>query len=102
MKKMNLVELLKDKGFAAAAYENVSKKHVVLTKTFEKDVEVVWHGTMHTTLMVSVFVNLESGICHADFCKDGSIRYKDRWYYTIGKHTFNAIADTVKNAGFEF
>ena len=101
MKKLTLVELLKDKGFATSTYEKVSREHVVLTKTFEKDVEVVWHGTMHTTLTVKVFVNIESGICHADFIKDGSICYKDRWYDTIGKRTFNAIADTVRNAGFE-
>ena len=41
-----------------------------------------------------------SGICRADFRKDSRNPYKSRWYDTIGKRTFNAISETVRNAGF--
>lgn len=101
MKKMTVVEMLKSEGFVSSTIEGIQREHVFLTKTFEKDVEVVWHGTMKTTLKVDVFVNIESGICHATFYKDAHRAYKDRWYDTIGKRTFNAISETVKNAGFE-
>ena len=47
-----------------------------------------------------LFVNLRSGICRADFCKGSRDPYKSRWYDTIGKRTFNAISETVRNAGF--
>ena len=47
-----------------------------------------------------MFINRKSGICHVAFYKD-SREIKSRWYDTIGKRTYNAIAETVKNAGFE-
>lgn len=49
-----------------------------------------------------MFVNLETGVCRAWFYSDGRRdAYKERWYSTLGKRTYNAIAETVKNAGFE-
>ena len=103
MKKMTLVEMLKNEGYAEAAYENpyFDRECLILTKTYEKDVKVCWYGTMRTSLKVDVFVNLTSGICRATFFKDSSPAYKDRWYDTTGKRTFNAISETIKNAGFK-
>ena len=45
------------------------------------------------------FVNRNSGICHVSYQKDGR-EYKDRWYDTIGKRTYNAIVETARCAGY--
>lgn len=104
--KNTLVDLLKGKGFTESELtdgklEGVSCEHSFLTLSLEKDVEVAWYGTRSTSLKVDVFVNLASGICRVDFFKDAGRAFKSRWYDTIGKRTYNAIAETVKNAGFE-
>lgn len=103
MKKMTLVEMLKNEGYTetACGIPFSDRDCMMLTKSYEKDVEVCFHGTVSTSLKVDVFVNRTSGICRVDFYKDSNRVYKSRWYDTIGKRTFNAIADTVKNAGFE-
>lgn len=100
--KNTLVDLLKGKGFTEGKLEGVSCEHSFLTLSTEKDVEVAWYGTRSTSLKVDVFVNLASGICRVDFFKDAGRAFKSRWYDTTGKRTYNAIAETVKNAGFEF
>ena len=99
--KNTLVDLLKGKGFTDGKLEGVSCEHSFLTLSLEKDVEVAWYGTRSTSLKVVVFVNLASGICRVDFFKDAGRAFKSRWYDTTGKRTYNAIAETVKNAGFE-
>lgn len=99
--KNTLVDLLKDKGFTDGKLEGVSCEHSFLALSLEKDVEVAWYGTRSTSLKVDVFVNLASGICRVDFFKDAGRAFKSRWYDTTGKRTYNAIAETVKNAGFE-
>ena len=99
--KNTLVDLLKGKGFTEGKLEGVSCEHSFLTLSTEKDVEVAWYGTRSTSLKVDVFVNLASGICRVDFYKDSGRAYKTRWYDTTGKRTYNAIAATVVNAGFE-
>lgn len=99
--KNELLHLLKIKGFSEGKLEGVSCNHSFLTLSLEKDVEVVWYGTMRAVLKVDVFVNLDAGICRVDFYKDANRAYKSRWYNTIGRRTYNAIADTIRNAGFE-
>lgn len=98
MKKV-LVDMLKEAGFVESKLDGVNCQHSVLTLRAERDVEVLWYGLMRTSLEVEVFVNLGSGICRVDFRKDGR-SFKSRWYDTVGKRTYNAIAETVKNAGF--
>ena len=61
-----------------------------------------WYGEHTSTLEVKLFVNLEAGVCRVWFYSDGRRgAYKERWYSTLGKRTYNAIAETIKNAGFE-
>lgn len=74
MKKLTIVEMLKDAGYA------------------ESQNPEMYSGCEH--------VILSSGICRADFRKNSRSPYKSRWYDTIGKRTFNAISETVRNAGF--
>ena len=38
-------------------------------------------------------------ICHVSYQKDGR-EYKDRWYDTVGKRTYNAIVETARCAGY--
>ena len=77
-------------------------EHTLLSKKYEKQVQTCWYGEHTSTLEVKLFVNLETGVCRVWFCSDGRRdAYKERWYSTLGKRTYNAIAETVKNAGFE-
>ncbi len=104
--KNTLVDLLKAKGFVEGRMndirlEYVTCHHTFLTLSLEKDVEVAWFGTLSTSLKVDVFVNLDSGICRVDFYKDSDRAFKNRWYDTIGKRTFNAILAIIQNAGSE-
>ena len=97
-----LVDMLKAQGFVASQDPDFVCDHVMLSKKYEKQVVVCWQGERTATLEVRLFVNLESGICRVWFCADGRRdAYKERWYSTLGKRTYNAIAETVKNAGFE-
>lgn len=102
MKKLTIAEMLKDAGYAESQNPEIyaACEHVILSKTYEKEVETCWYGKQKSTLTVELFVNLSSGICRADFYKGGRSPYKSRWYDTIGKRTYNAISDTIRNAGF--
>lgn len=97
-----LVDMLMAHGFVASQDSDISCEHVMLSKKYEKQVSVCWFGEQTSTMEVRLFVNLESGICRVWF-SDGRRggAYKDRWYSTLGKRTYNAIAETIRNAGFE-
>lgn len=82
-----LVDMLNAQGFIAAQSMEFACEHTLLSKKYEKQVQTCWYGEQTSTLEVKLFVNLEA--------------YKERWYSTLGKRTYNAIAETVKNAGFE-
>ena len=101
--KANLIDLLNGNGFTEKPAENEilqSCNGLILQREWSKETEVVWYGKRTETFSVQVFINRKSGICHVAFYKD-SREIKSRWYETIGKRTYNAIAETVKNAGFE-
>lgn len=97
-----LVDMLKAQGFTAAQSMEFTCEHTLLSKKYEKQVQTCWYGERTSTLEVKLFVNLEAGVCRVWFHSDGRRdAYKERWYSTLGKRTYNAIAETVKNAGFE-
>lgn len=97
-----LVDMLKAQGFIAAQSTEFACEHTLLSKKYEKRVQTCWYGEHTSTLDVKLFVNLENGVCRVWFYSDGRRdAYKERWYSTLGKRTYNAIAETVKNAGFE-
>lgn len=101
--KANLIDLLNGSGFTEKPAEKEilqSCNGMVLQREWSKEIDVVWYGKRTEAFSVQVFINRKSGICHVSFFKDGTER-KSRWYDTIGKRTYNAIAETVKNAGFE-
>lgn len=100
--KTNLIDLLTGTGFTEKPVENEILQDcngLILQREWSKETEVVWYGKRTTTFSVQVFINRKSSICHAAFSKDGR-EIKSRWYDTIGKRTYNAIAETVKNSGF--
>lgn len=107
MKKNNaLIQLLKDNGFVLDPAGDPHKRAghdgcFCLRRDWEKVEEVVWYGPQKFTYTVLVFVNEGSGICEVFYRKDGTL-YKNRWYDTIGKRTYNAIVETVRCAGFQF
>lgn len=97
-----LVDMLKAQGFTSAQSMEFACEHTLLSKKYEKQVQTCWCGERTSTLEVKLFVNLEAGICRVWFYSDGRRdAYKERWYSTLGKRTYNAIAETIKNAGFE-
>jgi hypothetical protein len=96
-----LVDMLKAQGFTAAQSMEFACEHTLLSKKYEKQVQTCWYGEHTSTLEVKLFVNLETGVCRVWFYSDGRREaYKERWYSTLGKRTYNAIAETIKNAGF--
>lgn len=97
-----LVDMLKAQGFTAAQSMEFACEHTLLSKEYEKQVRTCWYGERTSTLEVKLFVNLEAGVCRVWFYSDGRRdAYKERWYSTLGKRTYNAIAETIENAGFE-
>lgn len=101
-KTATLAELLTENGFTAEQH-NETETLKFYTRTFEKEVEVAWHGTMKSTLTVSIAIQPDAGWCRATFYKDGRAPYKSKEYGigTTTRRTFNAIAATIQNAGFE-
>lgn len=99
-----LIDLLKENGFSERPIEAELLKRcngLMLQREWSKEIEVAWYGKQIQTYRVRVFVNQDSSICHVAYAKDGLV-YKDRWYDTIGKRTYNAIVETARCAGYEF
>ena len=97
-----LVDMLKAQGFTTTQSPEFACEHEMLSKKYEKQVQTCWYGERTSTLEVELFVNLEAGVCRVGFYSDGRREaYKERWYSTLGKRTYNAIVETVKNAGCE-
>lgn len=100
--KANLIEMLKAQGFSEVESKNETIQQcngVILQRDWSRDVEVAFHGSYLETYTGRVFVNRNSGICHVSYQKDGR-EYKDRWYDTVGKRTYNAIVETARCAGY--
>ena len=98
--KNNLVELLKARGFVEAPYK-AEATGIMLRRSWEKEVEVAWEGKRTSHYSVEVYVVEATGRCRVTYYS-WSRPVKDRWYETIGKRTYNAIAETVHIAGYEF
>ena len=107
MKKFELVEALKGKGFVEQPNEADTLRRCsgrswsVLQRTWAKEIDVAWYGKRTATYEIRVFVNLDSGICHVIYLQNDR-EYKSRWYDTIGKRTYNAMVETARCAGYEF
>ncbi len=102
MKKV-LVEMLKEKGFVEQPIENEILKDcdgLILQREWSKEIDVAWYGKRTQAYSVRVFINQNSSICHVAYATNGRV-YKERWYDTIGKRTYNAIVETARCAGYE-
>lgn len=97
--KYALAEMLKAHNFIEGQFND--EETAFFTKTYEKDTQTCWHGTVKSTLKVDITISQNGEWCRATFYKDSYQAYKSRTYLNIGKRTFNAIAETIKNAGFE-
>lgn len=105
-KNTALIQLLKDHGFVLDPTGDPHNRAghddcFCLRRDWEKVEDVVWYGPQKFTYTVLVFVNEGSGICEVFYQKDGRT-YKNRWYDTLGKRTYNAIVETARCAGFAF
>lgn len=100
-KTATLAELLTENSFTVERH-NETETIQFYTRAFEKEVETAWHGTMKITLEVSIVINPTAGWCRATFYKNSKVPYKSKEYDAFSaKRTFNAIAATIQNAGFE-
>ena len=100
--KANLIEMLKAQGFSEVESKSETIQKcigAILQRDWAKEIEAAFYGVRVETYAVRVFVNRNSGICHVSYQKDGR-EYKDRWYDTIGKRTYNAIVETARCAGY--
>lgn len=100
--KANLIEMLKAQGFSEVESKSETIQQcngAILQRDWTKEIEVAFYGVRVETYAVLVFVNRNSGICHVSYQKDGR-EYKDRWYDTVGKRTYNAIVETARCAGY--
>lgn len=99
-----LIDMLKEKGFTELPVEDELLQHcngLILQREIQKDIEAAFYGVRTVSFAVRVFVNRDSGICNVSY-QQGGREYKNRWYSTIGKRTYNAIVETTRCAGFEF
>ena len=101
--KTVLVDLLKGAGFEATVPTSENLRAVdglFLRREWFQDIEVAFYGPSRRWYDVEVFVNQASGICRVTYREQGRT-VKQRWHDTIGKRTYNAIAETVRCAGFQ-
>lgn len=72
----------------------------VLHKDYTKQVEVAWYGQREKRLTVEVWVNSEAS-CLTVYYYDGGVSPFKVKNHLNEKRAYNAIADTIKNNGFE-
>ena len=96
-KKFDLYQELLNKGFE----NQESMFGFTLTKSYEKEVEVAWHGKMKTTYKVQVVFNEEKTVATVSYFKGSSKRADKVKNHMNEKRAFNAIRETIKNAGYE-
>ena len=101
-----LVDLLLGAGFTERpvpekdALRTAECDGILLEREWQRQTELLWHGPWVETYRVRVFVNRRSEICEATFYKN-TVPYKNKWYDTTGRRTFNAIRETARCAGWE-
>lgn len=95
-KKFDLYQELTNKGFA----EQENSFSTMLVKSYEKEVEVAWHGKMKATYRVEVLFNQDKSVATVSYFKSSGRADKVKTHLNE-KRAFNAICETIKNAGFE-
>lgn len=97
-KKFDLYQELKELGF----YEVDDEFGDVLRKDYEKETEVVWHGTVTINYSVRAIFNKDHKVVTVNYYQ-GSVQRKPHKTKTHlnEKRALNAIRDTVKHNGFE-
>lgn len=97
-KKFDVWQELIGKGF-----EEIQMDYgFCLTKTYRKEIEVLWYGKSETSIRVDVFFSPDKGTLKALYYdRDISVRPFKEKVHLNEKRAFNAISDTVRNNGFE-
>lgn len=97
-KKFDLYEELQNLGFTA---ETDRYGRDCLKRHFEKNVEVVWHGTVRSTFDITAVFNRDHEVVTVNYSKDVRDPFKTKVHFNQ-KRALNAIRETAKNNGFEF
>ena len=96
-KKFDLYQELANKGFT----EKENTLGTMLVKSYEKEVEVAWYGKMKTPYRVEVLFNADQTVANVCYFKEVAPHPVKVKAHLNEKRAFNAICETIKNAGFE-
>ena len=99
MAKFDLFKTLTEKGFTETA-DNYGR--IILTKSYEKEVEVVWYGKQTSRLYVDVYFNSDKTVAQVAYMHRfaEATPFKTKTHLN-DKRAYNAIAQTIENNGFE-
>ena len=98
--KFNLYEELKNKGYEVDT-DDARLGYEVLTKMYHKTDDVLWYGKVNSKMSVSVMFNKDHTIAQVTYADEGFRVFKHK-VHMADKRAYNAIADTVRNKGYEF
>lgn len=99
MKKFDVYEALKNEGFAETVNEFGCTE---LTRKFEKEIEVAWHGTMTKVFEIVVEFNPDRSVLRAYYYSGGSCDPFKAKTHLNEKRAYNAIHMTAKYNDFAF
>lgn len=98
--KFNLKEALSAKGFAPIADPYGCAAHgQLIQKTFEKEVETVWHGTVKTAITVTARFTPDDEALTVSYNSHGGSPFKVKTHMS-NKRAYKAIEDTLHYHGF--
>lgn len=94
----NLYDELKNNGFNTETKDEFGG--TILTRDFEKEVEVVWYGKQTSRYKVQVRFSADMRTVQASYYK-GSFGAPDKTKTHLNdRRALNAIRQTIENAGF--
>ena len=98
--KFNLKEALVTKGFTPIADPfGCAEPGQIVQKTFERDVETVWHGTAKDVLTVMVRFTSDYEAVTVKYFRHVNTPLKVKSHRS-NKRAYNAIEDTIRLRGF--
>ena len=98
--KFNLKEALAAKGFTPTADPfGCAELGQIVQKTFEREVETVWHGTAKDVLTVVVRFTPDYEALTVKYYRRDNIPFKVKAHRS-NKRAYNAIEDTIRLRGF--
>ena len=97
MKKFDLYKELQDLGFTA---ETDRLGRDCLKKHYEKDIEVLWHGSVRPTFDITAAFSEDHGVVTVSYSRETRDPFKTKVHLNE-KRALNAIRTTAGNNGYE-